>query len=228
MVTLLCLGSVLLVLSHLFENLIFFAPSSLFKLSSSALFGFTNPSLSFSQHGKGMDSSLFLKYSNHHTLGQSIKQDIFAVRDKSRLESLLKKDKIERTSSRAVMRGSIAVVIRRNTLTAYCLIMSWQVFKEKSVRKEYHKHKNFVPRAILRSKKNKTRKEKFLKNISAKKVMILALYLQIFCLLRTKGKQKSKSSPLLLWSFFRVFKLCPQQCDFKFIVTVSILFFWTI
>ena len=128
MVTLLCLGSVLLVLSHLFENLIFFAPSSLFKLSSSALFGFTNPSLSFSQHGKGMDSSLFLKYSNHHTLGQSIKQDIFAVRDKPRLESLLKKDKIERTSSRAVMRGSIAVVIRRNTLTAYCLIMFWQVF----------------------------------------------------------------------------------------------------
>lgn len=108
MVTLLCLGSVLLVLSHLFENLIFFAPPSLFKLSSSALFGFTNPSLSFSQHGKSMDSSLFLKYSNHHTLGQSIKQNIFAVRDKPRLESLLKKDKIERTSSRAVMRGSIA------------------------------------------------------------------------------------------------------------------------
>ena len=98
MVTLLCLGSVLLVLSHLFENLIFFAPPSLFKLSSSALFGFTNPSLSFSQHGKSMDSSLFLKYSNHHTLGQSIKQNIFAVRDKPRLESLLKKDKIERTS----------------------------------------------------------------------------------------------------------------------------------
>lgn len=190
MVTLLCLGSVLLVLSHLFENLIFFAPPSLFKLSSSALFGFTNPSLSFSQHGKSMDSSLFLKYSNHHTLGQSIKKDIFAVRDKPRLESLLKKDKIERTSSRAVMRGSIAVVIRRNTLTAYCLIMFWQVFKEKSVRKEYHKHKNFVPRAILRSKKNKTRKEKIPeKHISQESNDTSTLSPN---LLSTKNKRKTK------------------------------------